>query len=158
VFEDAYAVMKRPGGYYVNTELNAPYITPETLKVAVRFASPVSSTELGSAPYNPFIVVNGNRSHEVHLPNYAPTVKASAAFFGTYADNSKPSSGRTYISKQNHPWVLHTPSSFDYPVEYTPLSGAYLEFVRWAESGGAAYKDWYANKPGYRESKKIWKR
>jgi LruC domain-containing protein len=158
IFDDAYDVMLRPGGYYVNTELNAPYITPETLQVEVRFVSPIPMNEFGSAPYNPFIVVNGDRGHEIHLPDHEPTVKASLNLFGMYSDGSKPSSGKYYISKRNHPWVLHIPNQFDYPVEYTKLSDAHLKFVHWAESGGALYKDWYSNTNGYRHSNAIWKR
>jgi hypothetical protein len=46
---------------------------------------------------------------------------------------------------------------FDYPVEKSEVTEAYLHFAAWAESGGVDFQDWYSNKttPGYRDNSKI---
>ena len=44
--------------------------------------------------FNPFIIVDLERGKEVHLPNYSPTDLANDNYFGTYADDSNPETGK----------------------------------------------------------------
>ena len=79
-------------------------------------------------------------------------------YFGTSADNSKPNSGRYYVTKDNKPWVLNIVGGFDYPIEKINIHSAYLNYLPWVLSNGTLYKDWYSTKSGYRDESKIWKR
>ncbi len=114
----------------------------KTISVTVSFASPISSSTLGSAPYDPFIVVNGKRNHEIHLADMPPTL-LGGAYLGKYDDNSDPSMKRYYKSKRNLPWAINVYEPFDPPAEKVMISKKYPRFVTWANSGGTLEKNWY---------------
>ena len=155
VFDNAYAIMQRPQGYYVNTQADAPKITPDTTSMEIIFTRPVTSAELGNPPYNPFIYVNQNRIREVHLPGYAPTSLAEgSAYFDTQDDNSTGSG--FYKTANNLPWALDIVESLAYPQERVTIDLAHNYFISWAENSGQLYSDWFKDKPGYRVTENIY--
>jgi len=158
VYDDAYDRLPYPGtGIGVNTTMGAPYVTPDVMNVTVSFTTPVSIAELGTPPYNPFIIINGDRTKEVHLPDKPPTDKANQALFGTGDDNSNPATGRYYKTSTNLPWAFSIADKFQYPIEKIQVTDAYLKFAPWAESSGSLYPDWYkVNTPAYRDNTKIY--
>ncbi len=157
LWEDGYDVLRHAGqGIGVNTELNAPYVTPDTMRISIKFNQPIGLGVLGNPPYNPFIFVNGDRGREVHLADHAPTDLVDQSFFGTGDDDSKPAQGRYYKTKTNLPWALNMIEHFDYPVEKVEILNAYKHFGEWAESNGVQYPDWYKDKAGYRNSENIY--
>lgn len=156
IFDDAFNQIKRVGADFVNTVQNQAYSKGDTLSVAIEFTSPIASNKLGTAPYNPFLVVNYERGKEIHLPNYAPTDKADAKLFGTSHDRSNPSKNTFYKNWKNLPWTIHLPVSFDYPYEKQEILKGHLMFSKWAESGGSQYSDWYLDKTGYRSKVNIY--
>lgn len=115
----------------------------QTITVTINFNTPVAVSALGTAPFNTFIVVNGERSKEVHLPDMAPTSKGTD--LGTGDDDSTTSLGRYYKTKQNLPWALNIFDDFVAPAEKTPITNAYSKFVIWANSNGTQEKEWYKN-------------
>ncbi len=153
-FDNGYNLMYTPGGGFVNTEKDKSKIAYDTIKMVINFSTPISVSELGDAPYNPFIFVNRVRSHEVHLAGNRPTSLANLALFGTGDDNS--GSGKYYQTKNNLPWAIQLPTSFAYPVEREPINKAYLKFNEWSESKGTLYPDWYKALPSYRNVLKIY--
>jgi LruC domain-containing protein len=158
-FDDAYNVLPYPGtGLCVNTYIDAPYVVPDTFTVNISFANPLFFSDIGTPPYNPFIIINQNRGKEVHLPNNPPTSLADKSLFGTGNDKSKIHSGIYYVSDYYLPWAINIPTSFDYPFEKIDITKAYVMFNKWAGSKGANYVDWYQEKPGYRDSNKIYHR
>jgi len=154
-FDDAYKVMGKTGGY-VNTVTGSSYTSPKTIDLKINFSTPVATADLGSAPYNPFIVVNETRGREVHLPGYAPTALVDLTLFGKSQDDSDPSTGKYYTSDKYLPWALNIPVQFDYPAEKEDITKAYLMFNTWALGSGATYTDWYTNKTGYRDTQKLY--
>ena len=102
---------------------------------------------MGVSSYNPFIWNNSTgfgRGYETHLYGAKPTKLATTSLFGTGADNSK--TGIYYSTLTRLPWGIEIPSAdFKYPVEYKPITVAYLKFNSWATSGGTNDKDWYSN-------------
>ena len=156
VFDNAKKhLVKSPGGSFSNTEKGVTLISPAVFNYSIKFASGITLSDLGSAPYNPFIFVNGTRDREVHMVNNAPTDLASTSYFGTMADDSNPDIKRYYKNKDNMPWVLHIPQSFAYPYEKTNINSAYFYFKQWAESSGRDYTDWHNTKTGYFDANKI---
>ncbi len=109
VCDNVSAIMKSSSGRFVNTEMSARYVDPVAITVTVSMAMPVPLEELAKPPYNPFLIVDMERDHEVHLPDFPPTDLANTLLFGT-----------------------------------------------WAESGGTMYRDWYKDKPGYRNDNLIY--
>ena len=134
-----------PGGNVVETEIET---------VTIYFDDP--QIPIGSEPYNPFIYVDQERGKEIHMIDNAPTALANTEYFGTASDNSDPLTGKYYLTDSNLPWVVETPSSFEYPIEKVDILSAYLKFKEWAESSGVVYKDWYLDEPGYRNDDNIY--
>ena len=112
------------------------------IPLKITFNTPVSTSELGGAPYNPFIVVNGNRSAEVHLPDMIPT-DLGGSMLGSGDDNSDASKGRYYKTKRNLPWGLSIYGGFSPPGEKVSIDKIYPKFIPWANSGGTINLDWY---------------
>jgi len=156
-YDDAYDRLPPPGiGIGSNTDPAAPYITPDTMNLVITFTTPVSITEMGTPPYNPFIVVDGNRNREVHLPDKAPTDLVDGTEFGTWSDDSDPLAGRYYKTATNLPWGMNIVEKFDYVIEKQAINTGYLKFNEWAESSGTLYPDWFKNLSGYRNPAHIY--
>ena len=157
-FNDAYTVLpSMGGGTGVNVISGVPYRTPVDLILHILFTTPQTPAALGTAPFNPFIFVNGDRTKEIHMANAKPTVKASSAFFGQADDGSNVATATYYKSKNNLVWMIEVPSSFSYDIETKDITKAYLHFGAWAQSGGTLFKDWYLDSPGYRDNTLIYK-
>ena len=154
VFDNGFDIMSAAGGGFVNTEKDKDKIAPVTLNMVINFSTPVTVDDLGDAPYNPFIFVNKDRTREVHLPGYKPTNLANLKLFGTADDDS--GSGKYYQTKNNLPWGIQLPVSFEYPAEKEPINKAFLKFNEWSESKGTLYTDWYKSLPSYRNATKIY--
>ena len=145
------------GNSFINTLMSEPKVTGDTSVVYVGFNNPISSSTLGTANFNPFLISNSRRGYEIHLPNYAPTALADVSLFGTQNDASIPSKGIYYVTKDNHPWGLNFIGGFQYPIETVPISQAYLHFFDWSGSGGTTYTDWYSNTAsGYQNTSNIY--
>ena len=155
-FDNAFTLLPSTGGVGVNVVTGNTYREPKDIELHIIFATPQTTANLGTAPFNPFVTVNGDRTKEIHLANANPTDKASAAYFGQGDDTSNPASSRYYKSKKNLIWMMELPSSFAYSIEKNDIIKSYLKFGSWAESGGSLYKDWYMDKSGYRDNSLIY--
>jgi len=158
VFDNGYKLLPFPGGTGtgVNTTPGMTYVQPDTLHLVINLTSPVTLATIGTPPYNPFIIINMERGKEVHLINHVPTDLANLTYLGTSADNSNPATGRYYVTKENLPFVLDISSKFDYPIEKSEITKAYLKFIPWVESNGQVNYDWFQDKPAYRSQSYIY--
>ncbi len=113
--------------------------------VDMRFASYIPWNSFTPAPYNPFITIRQRRSHELHLPMYAPTAKMDMSLFGLNKDESDPAKGIYYVADVNYPFAIHIVGSDEYviPAETHAIDTVYPYFSDWARSGGERHKDWY---------------
>jgi len=156
-FNNAFDLIPQQPNSFINTEIDKPYYQPVSFGVSFWLTNPVAIASVNpTPPYNPFIYVDGIRSHEVHLPGYAPTTLMNTALFGTGDDNSIPSQGRYYKTTNNLPWAVNISNSWDYPIERAQITRAYNYFKNWAQSSGANYPDWYLNNPGFRNNEYIY--
>lgn len=157
VFDNAYHILPYPGGPYigVNTSPGAPWVEPDTLDVHISLQSPVAASEIGIPPYNAFMIINRDRSKEVHLPDFPPTDLADMSLLSTSDDNSNPATGRYYKTRNNLPFALHVAEKFDYPVEKSAIIQGHLKFANWAQASGGTFRDWFKNLAGYRNTAKI---
>ncbi|MFD0751078.1 LruC domain-containing protein [Mucilaginibacter calamicampi] len=150
-FDNTDAVLKNfDDSYFVNTKAEKNKVTPSTSTVSVTFANPVP---VAYALYiNPFLIRNGQRGYEVHLPNSTPSKKADLNLLGTADDKGKKDGTKYYyLSKENWPWAISFNDSFTYPAEQVKITDAYLHFAEWAGSNGTLFTDWYYNTgAGYR--------
>jgi len=112
----------------------------------------VTRSELGYAPYNPFIMSNGERGREVHLPGKKQTDLAHYEYFGSNDDESVLGTGQMYKTSDNRPWALNLPVSFHYPFDDVHITRAYNFFEQWVDTDGSSFSDWYVDQSGYRNS------
>ena len=154
LFDNAFNMIGTSGASFINTMPNITYVEPDTNQLHVLFTNAVAN--IGSAPYNPFIVVGEDRGVEVHLSGDEPTALADQTLFGTFADDSNPVTGKYYQTVNNLPWAIDLPVKFDYPIEQVQIINAYNYFQAWGESGGATNTDWYEDTSGYRNNDNIY--
>ena len=145
-------------GGFVNTEDGAAYHEPQEVTLTINLQSPKSYEEIGSVPYNPFLIISQNRGREVHLPGYAPTDLVDTSLFGTQDDDTDLNTGQYYRSRTDLPWGIHLPESFTYPKEKADIRSGHLRFGDWARSFGYSYMDWYRNQDGYRNTGRLYER
>ena len=157
-FDNGYKILPYPGlpSKGVNTTPGATYVPPDTLDIVITLTTPTALSSIGTPPYNPFLIVNKVRGHEVHLVNHPPTDLADMTIFGTSQDDSNPATGRYYVTKNNLSWAIDVSGPFEYPVEKAEITQPYLKFISWGESGGSSYYDWYQSKPAYRDPQYIY--
>ena len=141
---------------FINTREEDGYADPSIVNMTIKLNSPKAIEDLGSVPYNPFIIISQNRGREAHLPGYLPTDLVDESFFGTADDDSDPSQGDYYKSKTSLPWGINLPESFVYPEESVDIRKGHLRFNDWAKSSGYSYMDWYRSVDGYREVGKLY--
>lgn len=142
------------GGSMKNTVPGRTNLNTDTITVLMTLSTPQSS--IGTAPFDPFLIVNKERGKEIHLVNNAPTELATNNYFGTNLDRSVPASGVYYRTANNLPWAIDLPTTFRYPVEYADILKAHLQFANWATSNGGSFTDWYMDKPGYRNNNNLY--
>lgn len=156
VYETVEDVINRPGGSLYNTIPANPQGTPDTVNIVMTFTNPIAVSSIGTVPYNPFIFVDENRGHEIHMVDKTPTDLMDMSLFGQSNDDSNPAAGRYYRSKDNYCWMVDIPEYFDYPVEEADMVKAHLKFPTWCQSNGQEYPDWYKAKSGYRDDANIY--
>jgi len=157
VFDNAKTILLPAGGFGVNVDPTAPYVDPDTVNLYITFSNlefSVESLNLGS--FNPFLIIDGNRDKEVHLPDYPPTSLANTSLFGTQNDDSNPQTGKYYKTANNLPWAICIAESYNYTKEKSRITSAYLKCAEWAESSGSLYNNWYLDISGYRNEGNIY--
>jgi LruC domain-containing protein len=157
VFDNANKVLVPSSGFGVNVIPTEPYVTPDTIVISMAFTpNTYAAADLDLIRFNPFLIVNGERGKEIHLPDYLPTSLANVKLFGTGQDDTNPATGKYYKTKSNLPWAINIASSYHYTIESNQITSAYLRFANWAESSGTTYPDWYLDESGYRNSSAIY--
>lgn len=127
----------------------------ELIVISINLLKGVERAELGYAPYNPFIMSNGERGREVHLPGYQPTSLVHIPYFGSVDDDSVVGTTYTYKTDNDLPWAINLPEKFYYPHDSVEIYKAYNLFNNWVDTDGFSYSDWYTDKPDYRVPKYI---
>jgi LruC domain-containing protein len=157
VFDNANKILVPTSGFGVNVHPNEPYVEPDTIKVTLAFTpGRYTIADLDLIHFNPFLIIDGQRGKEVHLPDYLPTSLADQSLFGTGEDDSQPSTGKYYKTKSNLPWAINIASSYQYTIESNQITNGYLHFANWAESSGTLYPDWFLDVAGYRNNSAIY--
>ncbi len=158
VFDNGYNLLPYPGlpSLGVNTTPGATYVEPTTLTVNINLTSPVALSAMGLPPYNPFMIINKERSKEVHLIDGKPTDLMDMSMLGTGHDNSIPANGRYFVTQNNLPFAIDVSTHFDYPIEKIQVTQAHLKFFPWGESSGSQYYDWYKPISGYRATQNVY--
>ena len=128
-----------------------PMFNNETT-VSVKLTEPISTAALGTAPFNPFLIIDKTREREVHLANMHTTSKGVKNF---QIEGVNRDEDGNYLNDTGLPWAINIVHDFKVPKEKITIIEAYNHFDKWAISGGNQYKDWYKDNPGYRNTDKI---
>ena len=120
--------------------------------ISVKFKQPTSTSVLGTAPFNPFLIIDKTREREVHLANRHTTSLGTKNFQINGVNRDEDGN---YLNDNGLPWAIDIMHDFKVPKEKTAVNEAYNFFNQWATSGGLQYKDWYKDNPGYRNVSKI---
>ena len=128
-------------------------VTPmSSLTVQIDFLSPVSLPTFDS-PFDVFLNVDGDQSHQIHQSNYYGTDGANSGLYGTADDASDgPGGVQWYVQSHGTPWVLNIPQDRqhpDYPglalyaAEGNSVFSAFPNLTDFVQSGGTSSMDWY---------------
>jgi LruC domain-containing protein len=111
---------------------------------------------LRKAPYNPYIMPTNPgfplSNIEVHLPYYPPTENIDTRLFKQGSDVSQPELNWFYASPkvEFYPFAMHlsgiTRDEFDIPEESIQIGDQYPDYLKWVNSDGTEYNDWYMKK------------
>ena len=157
VFDNSKKILQASSGFGVNVTPSESYITPDTTQINLNFISNIYTIEdVNIQNFNPFLIIDGERGKEIHLPDMTPTNLANPDYFGTLNDDSNPGNNRYYKTSNNLPWAINIPESYSYTIEKAQIISGHLKFGEWAESGGVLFTDWYQNKSGYRNNSFIY--
>jgi LruC domain-containing protein len=156
--ENVEDVLHRAGGSMFNTLENGFSGTSDLIEIHVIFDPPINQSLIGPDAYtNVFLIKSQDRSVEVHFPDRVPTDKMNMSLLGTGQDASDINTGAYFKTASGLPWGLLLLEPYDYSVEKSEITQAYLHFAEWAESGGVLFQDWYSNQSsGYRNNIKIY--
>ncbi len=121
--------------------------------ISIVFTNPITTAALGTAPFNPFLIVNKDRSKEVHLPN-KPTTYYPTTTSIEDGPTVKDSDG-DFKTPQGLPWAMNINGKYGAPKENIIITDAYNFFANWATSGGTSYPDWHYDKRGYRNNANL---
>lgn len=89
---------------------------------------------------------NAADRNEIHLAGFSGTDRAKVS--GTSVNYRYKSGSAEGDKFENMMWGLMIPRNFKYPKELHSIMEVYPQFVKWAQSGGTKYEDWYENAEG----------
>ncbi len=158
-FENHRQVFNVSGGDWINTYQPYPFIPTVTWSVTLSMSETSKAKVVApwnQAPFNPFLLANGVRSHEIHLPDYPYTYEMNTALLDTGDDASDPGLGIYFRTANYLPWAILIAESCDYAIEMAQISDAFNFFVEWVQSDGTQKQDWYLDLPGYQNEDLIY--
>ena len=120
--------------------------------VVVALSNPIPEGQLGNGPFNPFLVVDGNREREIHLAGKPVTSLGNN--LPIVSGNNVDRDGN-YATDEGLPWALNITEDFTVLQEKASIDEGYLFFREWALSGGKKRKDWYRPILGYRNPNRL---
>ena len=99
----------------MNVDPAAPNVGTDTTVIIVKFSDGpvfpiedrITMSQFTNSIFNPYLIVGQDRGKEIHLPNKVPSNLVNSSYFGMYQDDSNPSEGRYYKTKNELPWVLN---------------------------------------------------
>ncbi len=123
------------GWRYNDTEVHEAFKATDPVN-GNRFVNTVKGGTHRDVLYDFVIVTDG-----VTIPMYLKNI---------YIENKTTGKMIQLSKKGEAPFAIIVPEEFDYPEEFTPITGAYEDFIKWAQDVNSS-KDWYK----YEEADKI---
>ncbi|WP_394748998.1 LruC domain-containing protein [Spongiimicrobium salis] len=127
-------------------QLNVPHT------VSVTFNTPIPTAQLGNAPFNPFLIIDMDRTREIHLPN---SPRTTLGINDTTVEGVNRDEDGNFATDIGLPWAINIIHNFRVPKERVPVNRAYNHFNEWVTSGGVNFSDWYKDSNGYRNESDL---
>ena len=133
IWEDVSRLFPNINGF-VNTEKGTSFVSAAEVEITIPLTIPVDNVSM--MKFNPFIFVN-NRSHEIHLTDFAPTSKMDTNLLQTADDCSDASRNIYYRMEDMSCWALDFPRTsasdpaWRYPKEKSSVVKAYKNYSKW---------------------------
>ena len=133
IWEDVSRLFPNINGF-VNTEKGTSFVSAAEVEITIPLTIPVDNVSM--MKFNPLIFVN-NRSHEIHLTDFAPTSKMDTNLLQTADDCSDASRNIYYRMEDMSCWALDFPRTsasdpaWRYPKEKSSVVKAYKNYSKW---------------------------
>lgn len=111
-------------GHWNSRASDVPY-EAQWREIVIEYDEPLQRSEVAAMPYDPYAIVNGDESKQVHLPF------VETGYEGQVLDD------------QGFPWAVLVPVTWSWPMEGHTIFQAYAGFEAWFTSGGEEEKDWF---------------
>jgi len=129
-----------------NTWFATPSMDPASVRFLVTFDEAVSTTDLGTAPYDPYLlVVHTDGLYDVHRPGSLP-------FLGRPSGLPSEMDAGSFLDPHGYPFALLVPSNWRYPLESVSIDkggrgipAPYSAFTLWRTSEGVSNTAWYTS-------------
>jgi LruC domain-containing protein len=128
--------------FFDNADINVGI--PNT--ISIEFSSPITTAALGAAPFNPFLIKNGDRNTEIHLST-KPVTSYPTLPIGMDDDIDG-----DFKDSDGLPWAINLSGQYSPPLPGVKIWVGYNYFLDWATSGGVQHPNWFVNDPGNRNN------
>ena len=161
-FTNVFDVLPLPQGCLTsNTNKDHPWIEPVILKIRIDYGTSAPPYYDPSAPcfnlnaLNPYININGETGHEIHLPGEGYTDAFNQqSLFGTGDDNT-PETGMAdplyenngFTTIEGYPWGLKLEGILEYPSEKSDVIQAYPELQDYFDGTQNIFDNWWQPHP-----------
>jgi len=161
-FSHIFDVMPPPlGCLCTNTNEDHPWVEPITIKIRIDYGTVNPPWYDPGNPcfnlnaFNPFININGDIGHEIHLPGeFLSGEFNQQALFGTGDDNTPPDGmssplyeSDAFTTIEGYSWALKLEGRLEYPTEKSDVILAYPRLGEYFDGTLGIFENWWQPHP-----------
>lgn len=133
VFSNTTTLFTDPLAPFVNTLPESDQIRGEKFTFTITLANAIALSDIGPAPFDPYLVVNST-GYEVHLPGNSAVNQNS---------NNILRNKDVYVDENGYPFAHIFPEGWKNPLERVDIGSAYPNLLDFVNSGKKEHVYWY---------------